>query len=101
VDEKGLVKSIAKDVQAPIKSGDVLIELDPRYLRPTEVDFLKADITKARKELGWEPKITFEDLARIMVDYDFDHFGLTSGGEGKKILLDKGIEWTKNKLTIG
>jgi GDPmannose 4,6-dehydratase len=101
VEERGIVKSIARDVQAPMKSGDVLIEIDPRYFRPTEVDFLQADITKAKTELGWVPKITFEDLAMIMVDYDLEHFGLPSMGEGKKILLAKDINWTKNKLTIG
>jgi GDPmannose 4,6-dehydratase len=101
VEEKGVVMSLAKDIQAPIKAGHVLIEVDPRYFRPTEVDYLQADITKARKQLGWEPKITFEELVMIMVDYDFEPLGLTTRGEGKKALLDKGIDWTRNKLTIG
>jgi GDPmannose 4,6-dehydratase len=101
IEEKGIVKSLANDVQAPVKAGDVLIEIDPRYFRPTEVDFLKADITKATKQLGWSPGVAFEELVRVMVDYDFEHSGLPSRGDGKKALLDKGIDWTKNRLTIG
>jgi GDPmannose 4,6-dehydratase len=102
VDEKGIVKSIAKDVQAPINSGDVLIEIDPMYFRPTEVYVLRADISKANKELGWRPKVNFEELVKIMVDCDFKLFGVPVRGEGKKILLEnRGISWTKNKVTIG
>lgn len=101
VEEKGVVKSLAKDVRAPIKPGHVLVEIDPRYFRPTEVDFLKADITKARKELGWAPRITFAELVRVMVDYDMEHKGLAPKGEGKKALVDKGIDWTNNRLTRG
>lgn len=99
--EKGIVRSVAVRIDAPIKSGDIIIEKDPKYLRPTEVDILKADITKARKKLGWSPKITFEDLAKVMVDYDFDLFGFTPKGEGKRILIEKSINWTKNRLSIG
>jgi GDPmannose 4,6-dehydratase len=46
------------------------VEIDPRYYRPAEVDQLLGDATKARKELGWEPKVDFKELVRIMVDYD-------------------------------
>jgi GDPmannose 4,6-dehydratase len=46
------------------------VEIDSRYLRPTEVDVLLGDSTKAKKVLGWEPKVTFKELARIMVDED-------------------------------
>jgi len=46
------------------------VEIDPRYFRPTEVDLLLGDAAKARKELGWEPKVTFKALARMMVDED-------------------------------
>ncbi|MCL4693002.1 MAG: GDP-mannose 4,6-dehydratase, partial [Candidatus Hydrogenedentes bacterium] len=46
------------------------VEIDPRYFRPTEVDVLVGDASKARKELGWEPKVTFEELARLMTDAD-------------------------------
>jgi GDPmannose 4,6-dehydratase len=46
------------------------VELDPRYLRPSEVDLLIGDSTKARQKLGWEPRTKFKDLVRLMVDAD-------------------------------
>jgi GDPmannose 4,6-dehydratase len=46
------------------------VEIDPRYFRPAEVDLLIGDASKARRQLGWEPKITFKELARMMVDAD-------------------------------
>jgi GDPmannose 4,6-dehydratase len=47
------------------------VEIDPRYLRPTEVDWLQGDPSKARKVLGWEPKVSFEQLADMMIDADW------------------------------
>jgi GDPmannose 4,6-dehydratase len=52
------------------KVGDAIVEIDPRYFRPTEVSFLQGDATKARKKLCWEPKVRFKELARIMVEAD-------------------------------
>ena len=49
------------------KNGETLIRIDPRYFRPTEVDLLIGDATKAKKKLGWEPKISFDDLVKEMV----------------------------------
>lgn len=46
------------------------VEIDPRYYRPTEVDCFQGDASKARRELGWEPKVGFEELVRLMVDHD-------------------------------
>jgi GDPmannose 4,6-dehydratase len=46
------------------------VELDPKYLRPAEVDLLIGDASKARRELGWNPKVTFKELVRLMVDAD-------------------------------
>ena len=46
------------------------VEIDPRYFRPSEVDVLLGDATRARERLGWEPTVGFEELARIMVDAD-------------------------------
>jgi GDPmannose 4,6-dehydratase len=48
------------------------VEIDPRYLRPTEIDCLEGDASKARKTLGWEPSIRFEQLVRMMVDSDLE-----------------------------
>jgi len=62
VDEKGLDAS----------TGEVLIEVDSRYFRPTEVEFLLGDATKAREVLGWEPKIRFAQLVKEMVEHDLE-----------------------------
>ena len=48
------------------------VEVDPRYYRPAEVDFLLGDPTKARTELGWKPKVGFQELVRLMIDHDLD-----------------------------
>jgi len=52
------------------KTGKVILEIDPKYFRPTEVDLLLGDPTKAKQKLGWEPKVTFEGLVNMMVDAD-------------------------------
>ncbi|GAV23969.1 GDP-mannose 4,6-dehydratase [Carboxydothermus pertinax] len=77
------------------------VEIDPRYFRPTEVDYLLADSSKAKRILGWEPRVTFKELVRIMVDYDLIQAGLEPIGEGIKIIHEKGFDWTNNKLTLG
>jgi GDPmannose 4,6-dehydratase len=69
------------------------VEIDAKYLRPTEVDFLLADSSKARAVLGWEPKISFKDLVHIMVDADLDALSLAPVGEGKRILQDQFGDW--------
>jgi GDPmannose 4,6-dehydratase len=48
------------------------VEIDPRYFRPAEVDLLLGDSTKARKNLGWQPRVGFEELVRMMVDADLE-----------------------------
>jgi GDPmannose 4,6-dehydratase len=62
------------------------VEIDPRYYRPTEVDFLQGDASKAKKALKWGPKITFEGLAKMMADADMNL------AEREKILRDHGKE---------
>lgn len=54
------------------KTGKVLVEVDPRYYRPTEVELLMGDYSKAKRELGWEPKVKFEELVKIMVKADWE-----------------------------
>jgi len=76
------------------------VEIDSRYFRPTEVEVLLADSSKARNELGWTPRVTFKELVKIMVDSDMKLASLDSPGEGRKILEEKGIGWTKNHLTV-
>ncbi len=68
------------------------VRIDPRYFRPTEVEFLVADASKARKELSWKPRVTFRHLVRIMVDADMEAVGLTPPGEGKAFLQELGLE---------
>jgi len=65
------------------------VEIDPRYFRPAEVEVLAGDSSKAKKKLGWQPKIRFKELARIMIDSDFRELGLTPPGEGDRILKEK------------
>jgi GDPmannose 4,6-dehydratase len=70
------------------------VRIDERYFRPTEVDLLLSDPSKANKELKWQPKVFFKDLVRIMVDADLELLGLNSPpAKGKKLL--------KNALVIG
>lgn len=54
------------------------VEFDPRYLRPTEVDLLIGDSTKAREKLGWEPSVTFKELVQLMVEADLKVLGVSS-----------------------
>lgn len=55
-----------------IVSGKTLIKIDPRYFRPTEVDLLLGDAAKAKEKLGWEPKVKFNDLVKIMTKADWE-----------------------------
>lgn len=72
VNEIGVVEKVkAKDAPA-VKIGDKLIEVDSRYFRPTEVDTLLGDPSKAKKLLGWEPEISIEKMCADMVAYDLD-----------------------------
>ncbi|KAL1199730.1 GDP-mannose 4,6 dehydratase 2 [Cardamine amara subsp. amara] len=61
------------------------VEIDPRYFRPTEVDNLKGDASKAKKVLGWTPKVGFEKLVKMMVDQDLKI------AEREKLLVDAGF----------
>ena len=62
------------------------VTIDPRYFRPTEAEELVANPRKAKEKLGWEPRIKFDDLVKIMVDADVRNAGLEPAGEGDKIL---------------
>lgn len=76
LDEVGMVDSLdnAKinefEEKFRVKTGDTIVRVDPRYFRPTEVETLLGDPTKARKQLGWEAKVSFESLVREMVEED-------------------------------
>lgn len=75
VNEIGIASKVSsdekyKDLQQHIKQGDILVRVDPRYFRPTEVDLLLGDPTKAKKLLGWQAKHTIDDLVVEMIRSD-------------------------------
>jgi GDPmannose 4,6-dehydratase len=98
INEKGLVKSLDNKYMDLIHTGDIIIEIDKKYFRPKEVDFLLADTEKARKILNWEPKIKFSDLVKIMIDYDLISVGLESPWAGIENVISYGFGWTKHKF---
>lgn len=100
VEEKGIVKSVESNLTDHVKPGDIVIEIDPRYFRPTEVEFLQADITKAKQKLGWEPVVKFEHLVKIMVDYDLLQNGMEPKGEGIRISKELGFGWTNHVFSF-
>ncbi len=100
IDRKGIVRSLSSALTPALKVGDVIIEIDPRYFRPTEVDFLQADISKARRKLGWAPRTTFDELVKIMVDYDMKLIGLDPVGEGIRICEKKGFSYTNHDFSL-
>jgi GDPmannose 4,6-dehydratase len=59
-----------KDEQGVSLEGRVLVAVDPRFLRPTDVDVLQGDSSKARSKLGWQPRVRFRELAKMMVEHD-------------------------------
>jgi GDPmannose 4,6-dehydratase len=68
--EVGIVKAVEGD-KAKCKVGDVVVRVDPRYYRPTEVETLLGDPTKAKEKLGWVPKTTLRELVAEMVEADY------------------------------
>jgi GDPmannose 4,6-dehydratase len=69
LEEAGIVDSVADGARTPA-AGQVVVRVDPRYFRPTEVETLLGDATKAREKLGWRPRITFAELVAEMVRED-------------------------------
>jgi GDPmannose 4,6-dehydratase len=70
VDEIATVISIIGDKAPALKVGDVIVRIDPRYFRPTEVETLLGDPTKAKEKLGWVPEITVQEMCAEMVASD-------------------------------
>ena len=68
--EVGIVEAITGD-RAKAKVGQVIVKVDPRYYRPTEVETLLGDPTRAREKLGWTPKTTLRELVKEMVEADY------------------------------
>jgi GDPmannose 4,6-dehydratase len=65
------VEPVNGEMLAKCKVGDVIVKVDPRYYRPTEVETLLGDPSNAKAKLGWEPKITLQDLVKEMVQSDY------------------------------
>lgn len=72
VSERGVVASVEGNKAPAVKVGDVLVEVDPRYFRPAEVETLLGDPAKAKNKLGWTPKITLQEMVDEMVDVDLE-----------------------------
>jgi len=72
VEEKGIVASTSRDDTKGIKPGDVIVKIDPRYFRPTEVETLLGDPTKAKEKLGWVPHITVQEMCQEMTLADLN-----------------------------
>jgi GDPmannose 4,6-dehydratase len=84
VDEKAIIKSVAPGVV--VKPGQEVVAIDPRYFRPTEVDLLIGDPTKAQQQLGWKPKYDLSALVKEMVAADIELF------QREKLLKDAGFK---------
>ncbi|HVI45453.1 MAG TPA: GDP-mannose 4,6-dehydratase [Chitinophaga sp.] len=85
VDEKGYVVSVASS-DSPLKEGQEVVAIDPRYFRPTEVDLLIGDPTKSKTKLGWKPKYELPALVKEMVAADVELF------KREKLLKDAGYK---------
>lgn len=85
VDEKAYIKSCTEDTY--LKVGQEVVSVDPKYFRPTEVDLLIGDATKAKEKLGWSPKCTLSELVKEMVSADVEVF------KKEKLLKDAGYEF--------
>ena len=70
VDETVVVSSIVGNKAPALKVGDVIVRIDPRYFRPTEVETLLGDPTKAKEKLGWIPEISVQEMCAEMIDND-------------------------------
>ncbi len=100
IEEVGLIKSFDKKWDYAFKEGQQIIQIDSKYFRPTEVVWLQADISKAKKQLNWEPRVTFDELVKIMLDYDMADAGLSIVGHGINVCEMKNFGYTKHKTTL-
>jgi len=65
------IEPVSGEIKAKCRVGEVIVKVDPRYYRPTEVETLLGDPSKAKQKLGWVPKITLPELVKEMVEYDY------------------------------
>ena len=72
VNEQGVISKIQGSHAPVLKIGDVIVKIDPSYFRPTEVETLLGDPSKAKNQLGWVPEITVQEMCREMVRHDLE-----------------------------
>ena len=89
VNEIGVISKLNKSSKY-FKKNDVVVKVDSKYYRPTEVDELLGDSSKVYKELGWEPKISFDQLVNEMISSDMEE------AKKEKLLIDKGYQQFKS-----
>ena len=94
VEEKGIVAAIEGDKTPALTVGDVIVQIDPRYFRPTEVETLLGDPTKAKQRLGWTPEITVQEMCAEMVIEDLKvaqrHAFLKANGHDIHVSMEEG-----------
>ena len=88
VEEKGLVKSILGEHSPALNVGDIIVQVDPRYFRPAEVETLLGDPTNAKNKLGWVPEITVHEMCAEMVKSDLHE------AKRIKLLKDHGYDYS-------
>jgi GDPmannose 4,6-dehydratase len=92
VNERAIVVAIVGDKAPALKAGDVVVQVDPRYFRPAEVETLLGDPTKAKQKLGWEPEITVQEMCAEMVAADLHearrHALLKAHGYGMPVSVE-------------
>ncbi len=70
--DKAALAAQGKNMRIRVKEGDVIVRVDPRYFRPTEVETLLGDPAKAQARLGWKPRVTFEEMVKEMTRHDLE-----------------------------
>ena len=72
LDEVGMIADVDLNCDFPLSVGDIVVRIDPKYFRVSEVGTLCGDATKAKEELGWMPRITFQELVNEMMEHDLN-----------------------------
>ena len=94
VEEKGIVVAIEGDNAPALKVGDIVVQIDQRYFRPTEVETLLGDPTKAKQKLGWVPEITVQEMCAEMVTEDLKvaqrHAFMKANGHDVYVSIEEG-----------
>jgi GDPmannose 4,6-dehydratase len=86
VEERAVVEAVTGDRAPAVRPGDIVLRVDPRYFRPSEVDALVGDASRARAELGWQPSVTARELCAEMIAEDL------RAAQGRALLRHHGLE---------